>query len=106
TTRRGSAIRGLRGAGHHAGFTARRERHRRTPGQRDWQTREHRVQVHEEGEDVGQDFQRRIQHHQRQGIFQESFWYSMLQFMTGPRRIAPGLLTIAKSHYGNPKIMR
>ncbi|CAB1106371.1 unnamed protein product [Ectocarpus sp. CCAP 1310/34] len=30
----------------------------------------------------------------------------MLRFMTGPRRIASGLLTIAKSHYGNPKIMR
>lgn len=30
----------------------------------------------------------------------------MLQFITGPRRIASGLLTIAKSHCGNPKIMR
>ncbi|CAN0471895.1 unnamed protein product [Ectocarpus sp. 8 AP-2014] len=29
----------------------------------------------------------------------------MLQFMTGPRRIASGLLTIAKSDYGSPKIM-
>ncbi|CAB1109855.1 unnamed protein product [Ectocarpus sp. CCAP 1310/34] len=38
--------------------------------------------------------------------FQEKFWYSMLQFMTGPRRIASGILTIPKSDYGNPKIMR
>ena len=35
-----------------------------------------------------------------------SFWYSMLQVMTGPRREASGLLTIAKSDYGNPKTMR
>ncbi|CAB1115764.1 unnamed protein product [Ectocarpus sp. CCAP 1310/34] len=58
-------------AGRHAGSTARRERHSRPPGQRDWQTREHRVQVHEEGEGAGQAFQRWMQHHQRQGIFQE-----------------------------------
>ncbi|CAB1109185.1 unnamed protein product [Ectocarpus sp. CCAP 1310/34] len=30
----------------------------------------------------------------------------MLQFMTGPHRIASGLRTIAKSHYGNPKNLR
>ncbi|CAN0536324.1 unnamed protein product [Ectocarpus sp. 12 AP-2014] len=29
----------------------------------------------------------------------------MLQFMTGPRRTASGLLTIAKPDYGTPKIM-
>ncbi|CAN0516301.1 unnamed protein product, partial [Ectocarpus sp. 12 AP-2014] len=29
--------------------------------------------------------------------FQEGFWYSMLQFMTGPRRHASGILTIPKS---------
>ncbi|CAN0429221.1 unnamed protein product, partial [Ectocarpus sp. 12 AP-2014] len=39
--------------GRHAGSTARRERHRCPPGQRDLQTREHRVQVHEKGEGVG-----------------------------------------------------
>ncbi|CAB1106918.1 unnamed protein product [Ectocarpus sp. CCAP 1310/34] len=38
--------------------------------------------------------------------FQEGFWYSMLQFMTGPRRHASGILTIPKSDFGNPKIMR
>ncbi|CAB1109368.1 unnamed protein product [Ectocarpus sp. CCAP 1310/34] len=30
----------------------------------------------------------------------------MLQFMTGPRRHASGILTIPKLDYGNPKIMR
>ncbi|CAB1107708.1 unnamed protein product [Ectocarpus sp. CCAP 1310/34] len=38
--------------------------------------------------------------------FQEGFWYSMLQFMTGPRRHVSGILTIPKSDYGHPKIMR
>ncbi|CAN0564050.1 unnamed protein product, partial [Ectocarpus sp. 12 AP-2014] len=40
TARRGSVKRGLRGAGRHAGSTARRERHHRPPGHRDWQRRE------------------------------------------------------------------
>ena len=30
----------------------------------------------------------------------------MLEVMTGPRREASGLLTVAKSDYGNSKIMR
>ena len=38
--------------------------------------------------------------------FRTRFWYSMLQFMTGPRRHASGILTIPKSDYGNPKTMR
>ncbi|CAN0425207.1 unnamed protein product [Ectocarpus sp. 12 AP-2014] len=40
------------------------------------------------------------------GHIPREFWYSMLQVMTGPRREASGLLTIAKSDYGNPKTMR
>ncbi|CAN0116914.1 unnamed protein product [Ectocarpus sp. 12 AP-2014] len=38
--------------------------------------------------------------------FQESLWYSSLQFMTGPCHTAHGIFSVPRSDYGKPEIMR
>ncbi|CAB1102409.1 unnamed protein product [Ectocarpus sp. CCAP 1310/34] len=38
--------------------------------------------------------------------FQESLWYNLFQFMTGPRRCTAAILTIPSSDFHKPEIMR
>ncbi|CAM9818341.1 unnamed protein product [Ectocarpus fasciculatus] len=38
--------------------------------------------------------------------FQESLWYNLFQFMTGPRRHTGKILTIPKSDFHKPEILR
>ncbi|CAM9479568.1 unnamed protein product [Pylaiella littoralis] len=38
--------------------------------------------------------------------FQDGLWYYVFQFVTGPRRFAHGLKTLARSDFSNPKIVQ